>query len=82
MYARWLNSAVLLISIKVSRKVKEKVSTYGPLIKNVQIMYNDYRFKVLPVLLGALGTIPNTTKGSLKELKFSRIIINKLFRKL
>ena len=37
---------------------------------------------MLPVVVGALGTIPNTTKESLKEIKFSKIEINKLLRKL
>ena len=44
-------------------------------------MYKDYGFKTLPVMVGALGTIPNATKGSLKEMKFSKSEINKLLRK-
>ena len=72
--------------INVSNKIEEKVATYGPLIRNLQIMYKDYRFKMLPVVVGALGTIPNATKEMkempLKEMKFSKIEINKLLRKL
>ena len=37
---------------------------------------------MLPVVVGALGTNPNVTKESLKEMKFSKIEINKLLRKL
>ena len=33
-------------------------------------------------MVGALGTIPNTTKESLEEMKFSKTEINKLLRKL
>ena len=68
--------------INVLRKVEEKVAAYGPLIRNLQIIYKDYHFKVLPVVYGALGAIPNATKESLKEMKFSKIEINKLLRKL
>ena len=68
--------------INVSRKVEEKVAAYGPLIRNLQIMYKDYHFKMLPVVVGALGTIHRATKESLKEMKFSKIEINKLLRKL
>ena len=68
--------------INVPRKVKEKVATYGPLIRNLQIIYQDYRFKMLPVVVGALSNIPNATKKSLKEIKLSKIEINKLLRKL
>ena len=45
-------------------------------------MYKDYRFKMLPVVVGALGTILDATKETLKEMKFSEIKINKLLRKL
>ena len=37
---------------------------------------------MLLVVIGALGTIPNATKGSLKKMKFSKIEINKLIGKL
>ena len=37
---------------------------------------------MLPVVVGALGIILNTTKESLKEMKFSKIEIKKLLRKL
>ena len=70
------------IDIIVSRIVEEKVATFGPLIRNLQIMYKDYRFKMLPVVVGALGTILDATKETLKEMKFSEIKINKLLRKL
>ena len=68
--------------INVLRKVEEKVAAYVPLIRNLQIMYRDYHFKMLPVVVGALGTIPNATKESLEEMKFSKTEINKLLRKL
>ena len=58
-YARLLNSA------DISRKVEEKVAAYGPLIRNLQLMYKEHNFKMLPVVVGALGTIPNATKESL-----------------
>ena len=68
--------------INVSRKVEEKVAAYGPLIRNLQTMYKDYHFKMFPVVVGALVTIPNATKESLKEMKFSKTEINNLLRKL
>ena len=37
---------------------------------------------MLPVVVCALGTIPNATKETLKEIKFSKIEINNLLRKL
>ena len=37
---------------------------------------------MLPVVVGAFGTILNATKESLKEMKFSKIEIKKPLRKL
>ena len=51
-------------------------------MRNLQVMYKDYYFKMLPVVVGTLGTITNATKESLKEMKFSKTEINKLLRKL
>ena len=68
--------------INVSRRIEEKVATYGPLIRNLQIMYNDCRFKMLLVVVGALGTIANATKESLKEIKFSKTEKKQAFKKL
>ena len=68
--------------INVSKKVEEKITTYGPLVRNLQIMYQEYKFKMLPIIVGALGTIPKSTKISLKELNFSTKETNTLVRKL
>ena len=45
-------------------------------------MYNDYRFKMLLVVVGALGTIANATKESLKGIKFSKTEKKQAFKKL
>ena len=66
----------------MSKKVEEKITTYGPLVRNLQIMYQEYKFKMLPIIVGALGTIPKSTKISLKELNFSTKETNTLVRKL
>ena len=63
----------------VLKKVEEKMAAYSPLIRNLQIMFKEYCFKMLPVVVCALGTIPNATKES---LKFSKIEIKKFLRKL
>ena len=68
--------------INILRKFEEKLVAYGPLIRNLQIMYKDHRFKMLPVVVVALVTIPNATKESLKEMRFSKIEINKSLTKL
>jgi len=66
----------------VSRKVEEKITIYGPLVRNLQIMYNDYTFKMLPIIVGALGTIPKATRESLIKLGFPKRDINRIIRKM
>ena len=68
--------------INLSRKVEEEVAAYGPPIRNLQIMYKDYRFKILPVVVGALGAIRKVTEESLREMKLSKIETHKLLRKM
>ena len=80
-YCDELSSLGCSADISVSRKVKENVANYGPLIRNLKIICKNYRFKMSPVVVGALGTIPNSTKESVKEMIFCKIEINKLLRK-
>lgn len=45
--------------------------TYGTLIQNLQILCQDYRFKILLVVICALRTILTATRERLRETKFS-----------
>ena len=45
-------------------------------------MYNDYTFKMLPIIVGALGTIPKATRESLIKLGFPKKDINRIIRKM
>ena len=56
--------------IDVTRKVEEKVATFGPLIRDLQVIYKDFHCKILLFVIGALGTISKATKENLRERKF------------
>ena len=45
-------------------------------------MYKDYKFKMLPVVIGALGAVPKVTINSLKELSFKKHELNAMIRNL
>ena len=61
--------------INIVNKVSEKENIYGPLIRNMQMMYENYSFMFIPIIVGALGHVPkciftkNKTKKLVKKLQ-------------
>ena len=43
--------------INITQKVNGKINVYGLLRRNLQVMYPQYKFNVIPVIVGALGYI-------------------------
>ena len=58
--------------INIGKKVKEKTDNYGPLIRNLQMMYQNYNFKFIPIIIGAMGYIPKTLNRYLKDLELKQ----------
>ena len=48
--------------INVTSKLEEKVTKYSPIIRNLSIVYKNYCFEMLPLVIDALGTIPTATR--------------------
>ena len=71
--------------INVSKKVSEKENIYGPLIRSMQLLYADYKFEFIPIIVGALGSIPICLLQGIDRLGFtgkeSNRIINVLQQK-
>ena len=68
--------------INIPRKIDEKLNNYAPLVRNMQIMYSDYKFVVVPIIIGALGYVPKCLSKYLFQLGFDNLEINGLIRKL
>ena len=68
--------------VNVTRKVDEKVNSYGPLIRNMQMMYPKYRFVMVPIIIGALGYVPKCIVKNLEDLGFEKKDIKNIIRKL
>ena len=43
--------------INITKKEEEKLSAYVPLVRNLQIMHPNYHYKIIPIAVGALGSI-------------------------
>ena len=48
----------------------------------MQIMYSDYKFVVVPIIIGVLGYVPKCLSKYLFQLGFDNLEINRLNRKL
>ena len=58
--------------VNVTKKTQEKKDNYGPLMRMLQLMYPDYTFTFIPVIIGALCTIPKDLATNIKKLGFAK----------
>ena len=56
----------------INKKIKEKNDNYYPLIAELQRVYTEYRYTIVPIIIGALGFIPAQLEKSLIELGFDK----------
>ena len=50
------------LDLNITKKVAEKKNNYRPLICNMQIMYPNYKFEMISVVIGCLGYVQNDLK--------------------
>ena len=58
--------------VNISSKIQEKLNNYAALLRNMQILYRDYRFEFLPIIVGALGYMPKCLFKYMEDLDFKR----------
>ena len=58
------------------------MNTYGPFFKNLQILYLEYKFEMIPIIVGALGYVPKCLTQYLSQLGFNNIETRKIIRKM
>ena len=66
----------------IAKKVAENKNNYGPLIRNMQIIYPNYKFEMILVVIGCLGYVQNDLKTYMKQLGFDDKEIPFLERRL
>ena len=50
-----------------------KIDDYIPLVDQLQRIYPAFKYTVIPVIVGALGTIPKTLKDSLLKIGLQKV---------
>ena len=66
----------------ISQKIDEKLNTYGSLLRNLQILYPEDKFEMMPIEVGALAYVPKCLTKHLCQLGFNTIEIRKIIRKM
>ena len=59
-----------LLDISINRKVNEKLENYDPYVHNLQIMYPEYKFQVIPLVIVTMGYTPKCLISYLKMIRF------------
>ena len=54
------------------QKGNDNINVYGLLIRNLQIMYPQYKFNIIPITVGVLGYIPKYRTAYLQDLGFDK----------
>ena len=70
------------LDTNISRKVNERLETYGPLVRNLQILYPDCKYEVAPIIIGTMGYVPKSLINYLKMIGFDERESKTLTRKL
>ena len=58
--------------VNIVKKTKGKLDNYAALLRNLQMLYHDYKFEMVPIIIGALGYVPKDFKTNLEEFNLVR----------
>ena len=70
------------LDVNIIGKEKEKEVVYGPLIRNLQLMYPLHTFTFVPIVIGATGFVSKNLKEHLRQLGLSKKTLPRLITKL
>ena len=70
------------LDINIVEKEREKENIYGPLVRNMQMMYPGYAFTFIPVVVGATGYVTSELSKYLTDAGFNNNELPTIVRKL
>ena len=70
------------LDMNLSQVREDKESKYLPLISQMQQMYNNYKIEVIPVLVGALASIPHGLKQNLQRIGIDKARIETVTQRI
>ena len=66
------------MDVNVKREEKEKSDKYVILASRLQRLYPQYKYEIIPIVVGSTGYIPKTLKSHLENCGFDKERINKI----
>ena len=70
------------LDFNIASRQRNKADKYMPLISELQQMYPGFKYQVAPIILGALGTVPNRLKEELLKLNIAEDQVRNVIKKL
>ena len=58
--------------VNVTKKAAEKLENYCPLIRTLELTHPNDKFSFVPIIIGALGTVPKDLHESIRQLDFNK----------
>ena len=58
------------LDLNISSKIKDKQNNYMLLMGELQMLYPTFKYKIVPVVIGAFGTVTTQLKQHLQSLGF------------
>ena len=66
----------------VDLREETKSDSYIPLVDQLHRIYPRYKFTIVPVIAGALGTVPNKLKENLQKIRLSQNRIGAVIQRI
>ena len=70
------------LDVNIEKKYQEKINNYIHLVSELQRTYREYRFEIIPVIIGALGTVNNKLTRSIVQLDVKKENVNRTIKKI
>ena len=68
--------------MNITKNTTEKLDNYAAVLRNLQMLYYNCKFEMIPIIVGALGCVPKEVKINLEEFNFDENEIKSIPRKL
>ena len=70
------------LDFNIASRQRNKADKYMPLMSELQQMYPGFKYQVAPIILGALGTVPNRLKEELLKLNIAEDQVRNVIKRL
>ena len=70
------------LDLNATSKSKDKMNDYMVLLSELQRIYPRYCYQIIPVVIGALGTVQYSLEENLKKLQLKKTTVDQIIKKI